>query len=213
MIWIVLMNDKPKPQHPLRSYRSGVRCLMMAAITEKARKEIIMEESKKFDLSADIVDTTPAAQPITTAIMDVDGEQLVADLTSATVSYCSMAADTIDDKIRAYNAMTNASESLADHINEEIVLRHVFVEAINCLNEQTGEVNVCPRIVLISPDGTSYQAVSQGVYGSLKTIFKIFGTPDTWLFGIRCKVKRVKTRKGFFTNTLEIIGVVEDAKK
>ena len=185
----------------------------MAAITEKARKEIIMEESKKFDLSADIVDTTPTAQPVTTAIMDVDGEQLVADLTSATVSYCSMAADTIDDKIRAYNAMTNASESLADHVNEEIVLRHVFVEAINCLNEQTGEVNVCPRIVLISPDSTSYQAVSQGVYGSLKTIFKIFGTPDAWRFGIRCKVKRVKTRKGFFTNTLEIIGVVEDAKK
>lgn len=186
---------------------------MMAAITEKARKEIIMEESKKFDLSAEIAETAPAAQTVTTALMDVDGEQLVADLTSATVSYCSMAADTITDKIRAYNAMTNASESLADHINEEIVLRHVFVEAINCLNEQTGEVNVCPRIVLISPDGTSYQAVSQGVYGSLKTIFKIFGTPDTWLFGIRCKVKRVKTRKGFFTNTLEIVGVVEDAKK
>ena len=204
---------KPKPQHLLRSCRSGVRCLMMASITDlSARKDIIMEEAKKFDLSAEVADTTPAAVPatMTTAIMDVDGERLVADLTSATVSYCSLSADTVEDKITAYNAMTNAGESLADHINEEIVLRHVYVEAINCLNEQTGDVNVCPRIVLITPDGQSYQAVSQGVYGSLKTIFKIFGTPDTWLFGIRCKVKRVKTRKGFFTNTLEILGVVED---
>lgn len=39
--------DKPKPQHPLRSCRSGVRCLMMAAITESKPERKYYERRKE----------------------------------------------------------------------------------------------------------------------------------------------------------------------
>lgn len=164
-----------------------------------------MSEEKKFDLSADV----QKAEIQNTQTVDVDGVAMIAELSTASVSYCSMQLDDIRDKLTAYNATSNAGHSLSDMIGEEFLLRHVYVEAIQCINEQTGEVNTCPRIVLISPDGTAYQAVSMGVYGSVKKIFQLFGEPSTWTFALRCVARRVKTRRGFYTNTIEILGVQE----
>lgn len=162
-----------------------------------------MSEEKKFDLSADVA----PAEIQTGARVDVDGVQMIAELTTATVSYCSMHLDNIRDKMTAYNATSNAGKSLSDMIGEEFLLRHIYIEAIQCLNEQTGELTTCPRIVLISPSGESYQAVSMGVYGSLKKILQLFGDPSTWEFALRCVARRVKTRRGYYTTTVEILDV------
>lgn len=164
-----------------------------------------MSEEKKFDLSSDV----QPAEIQTTASVDVDGVQMIAELTTASVSYCSMHLDDIRDKLTAYNATSNAGKSLNDMIGEEFLLRHIYIEAIQCLNEQTGELTTCPRIVLISPTGESYQAVSMGVYGSLKKILQLFGDPSTWEFSLRCVARRVKTRRGYYTTTIEIIDVAK----
>ena len=57
--------------------------------------------------------------------------------------------------------------------------KEVFVEIVNCINEETGEVKACPRTVLIDTKGVGYTAVSIGVFSSLKKLFQVFGTP-TW---------------------------------
>ena len=165
-----------------------------------------MSEEKKFDLSEDVKQKAEIAE---TQTIDVDGVQMIAELSTASVSYCSMHLNDINDKLTAYNATSNTGHSLSEMIGEEFLLRHVYVEAIQCVNEQTGEVNTCPRIVLISPTGESYQAVSMGIYGSMRKIFQLFGDPSTWTFALRCVCKRVKTRRGFYTNTIEILGVEE----
>lgn len=162
-----------------------------------------MSEEKKFDLSADVQKTEIANQ----MTVDVDGVAMIAELSTASVSYCSMHLDDIRDKLTAYNATSNAGKSLSDMIGEEFLVRHIYVEAIQCLNEQTGETTTCPRIVLISPTGESFQAVSMGIYGSIKKIMQLFGDPSTWNFALLCVCKRVKTRRGFYTNMLEIIDV------
>lgn len=159
-------------------------------------------EVKKFDLS-----TTETAVP---AHIDVDGEAMIADLSTATTAYCSMVIEDVNDKIKAYNAMSNAEESLAEHIGEEIPVRHVYVDVIECENEQTGAKEACPRIVLIAQDGRTFQAVSRGIFSSLKRIFQMFGTPDTWDFSLIVKPRRVKTRRGYYTNTLEAVGVIPE---
>ena len=64
-------------------------------------------------------------------------------------------------------------------------------------NQETGEAQVCPRIVLISDDGTTYVTISKGVYNSLKNLCAIIGTPETWKAPVKVKViqRAIKERK------------------
>lgn len=167
-----------------------------------------------FDLSVKNTAAEMTASEITTtaavSTVDVDGRAMIADLSSATTCYCSILPETVGDKIRVYNAMSNADEKLRDHVGETINIRNVFVEAIRCTDEKTGETSVCPRIVLIDRDGRTFQAVSQGIFGSLKQLFNIFGEPSTWNFAITVKVRETTTRRGYRVTILEAVGVVND---
>ena len=165
------------------------------------------EDAQKFDLSAVSAESAPAA---ITQNVDVDGAAMIANLSSATASYCSLSAETDADKIRVYNAMANADEKLTDHVGETIDMKHVYVEAIECADEKTGEIQICPRIVILTADGKTYQAVSKGVFGSLRQIFQIFGDPATWNFALRVRVKQSRTRRGYNVNTLEAVEVLPD---
>lgn len=173
-------------------------------------KKIEAAEVAKFDLSTVKKETPAETETAITRRVDVDGESMIADLSTATTAYCSMVIASVEDKVKAYNAMSNAEESLSEHIGEEIPVRHVYVDVIECENETTGAKDICPRIVLIAQDGRTFQAVSMGIFGSLKRIFQMFGTPDTWDFSLVVKPRRVKTRKGYYTNTLEAVGVLPD---
>ena len=58
---------------------------------------------------------------------------------------------------------------------------HVSVECVEIHKEDTPEEKtIAPRIVLIMEDGQSYACVSVGVFQSLKRMFTLLGTPDTW---------------------------------
>lgn len=187
-----------------------------ATTTTKAEETtavpITPEDVKKFDLA----NTEPEEKtydPAEIAVrqkVDVDGAAMIADLSTAVTAYCSMVVESVEDKVKVYNAMSNAAESLSEHIGEEIPIRHVYVDVIQCENEKTGEKENCPRIVLIAQDGQTFQAVSRGIFGSLKRIFQMFGTPDTWDFALVVKPRRVKTRRGYYTNTLEAVGVIPE---
>lgn len=180
-----------------------------AATAETAKPPITPEDVQQFDLSNPEPEQKPAEIAVRQKV-DVDGAAMIADLSTAVTAYCSMIVESVEDKVKVYNAMSNAAESLAEHIGEEIPIRHVYVDVIQCENEKTGEKENCPRIVLIAQDGQTYQAVSRGIFGSLKRIFQMFGTPDTWDFALVVKPRRVKTRRGYYTNTLEAIGVIPE---
>ena len=92
-------------------------------------------------------------------------------------SFVSFKAETHEEKVKLYNAMSNPDKKLADCINSTILLKDIYCEMIPMVNEETGEVNNTPRIVLIDKDGKSYQAVSFGIFNALKRIFDVFGVP------------------------------------
>ena len=76
---------------------------------------------------------------ITTNRYNDEGFDLVVDMTSAQMSFCSMKATTDEDKTKLYNAMNNPDERLGDNINKIIAAKDLFVEIVNCTNEETGE--------------------------------------------------------------------------
>lgn len=130
------------------------------------------------------------------ALYGDNGEHYIADLTTATSSYCSMVADTPEEKVTLFNAMNNPDERIADHINETIAVKDLFCEVVQCANQETGEVSVCPRIVLIDDKGKSYASVSLGIYSAMKKLMSIYGQP-TWDKPIKVKVMQISkgTRK------------------
>lgn len=119
-----------------------------------------------------------------------EGFNVVVDMTSAQTQYTSMKAETKDEKAAMFNAMNNPDKRLADCINMQIKAKDLYIEVVNCTNEETGEVNACPRIVIIDEKGVSYQAVSIGIYSALKKVIQVFGEP-TWIEPVTLEVKQV----------------------
>ena len=117
-------------------------------------------------------------------------------------AFCSIKEDSLEAKKLVYNASNNPTHKIDDYINKEIALKDVFVEIIELANENTGELEQAPRIVLIDDKGESYQCVSTGIFGSLKKLMAIFGEP-TWEEPIHVVVKQVKVKRGTML-TLEV---------
>lgn len=128
----------------------------------------------------------------------------VKDAMSATGSsaYSSLKSGTRKEKAALYNAMSNPTHKVGDFINKTINVKDVYVEVIDVTNDETGETEQAPRIVLIDTDGVTYQAVSRGIFNSLSRLIRTFGEP-TWDEGLPCTVKQISLGKNQLL-TLEI---------
>lgn len=130
-------------------------------------------------------------------LMNANGNAIMAanEVMETGVGYSSMNLQDHDQAVAFYNAVTNPSGKLKEHINETLNLVHVSIEPIDVKSED-GSTNIAPRIVLVTDDGESYSSVSVGVYGALKRIFYLFGTPDTWTNPLPIKPVLQATKKG-----------------
>lgn len=119
-----------------------------------------------------------------------EGFNVAIDMTTAKTQFCSLVAESDEDKAKLFNAMNNPDKRIADCINTVIRAKDLYVEVVQCTNEETGEITPAPRLVLIDEKGESYQAVSVGIYSALKKIIQIYGVP-TWEKAIPLMVKQV----------------------
>jgi hypothetical protein len=124
-------------------------------------------------------------------------------VTTRQTSYCSLKATTEADKKVLFNAMNNPEFRLSDFINKTLSVKDVFVDVVGCVDKETGEIQPCPRIVLIDEKGSGYACVSLCVYGSIKKIFTVFGVPSTWKTPLKVEVKQLtKGEKKMLTLTV-----------
>lgn len=105
-------------------------------------------------------------------------------------SFTSLKNETNVEKQILYKAMSNPDKRLGDCINTVIMAKDLFMEQVEMTNQETGEIQVCPRIVIVDKDGMSYQSVSFGVFNALKRVIQVFGNP-TWEQPIPLKVIQV----------------------
>ena len=108
--------------------------------------------------------------------------------------YSSLRPTTDEEKKVLYNATAAPDYKLSDFIGKEIAITHVYAEQVEMTNQETGETQVAPRIVLIDADGHSYQCVSSGILHSLNRLFAIYG-PAPWPNGLKVEVKQVQVRE------------------
>lgn len=114
------------------------------------------------------------------------------------MTICSIANPGNDRDVakKIYNASTNPTHKLADCINQTINISDVYIEFVDVLkDENTGELENVPRIILIEQDGTSYQCVSKGIFNSVKQLIAAFGSP-TWEPALTLTVKQQRVGRG-----------------
>lgn len=121
----------------------------------------------------------------------------VADVMNTGLGYTDMNLADRSAAVAFYNATSNPVNKLKEHVNEVLSLVHVSVECVEVSKEDAPENKViAPRIVLITEDSQSYACVSVGVYQSLKRLFTLLGTPDTWAEPVKIKPVLISTKKG-----------------
>lgn len=126
------------------------------------------------------------------ALETVDGAEMIVDLTSAVTSYCSLVPKTDDERAALYNATSNPTAKLSSMIGKVITLENVYVEICEMVDTRTGEATKAPRIIFFDKSGNSYACISKGVFGALKKLFSIFGTPEQWTRPLPIEVQQIE---------------------
>ena len=105
---------------------------------------------------------------------------------------------------RIFSALNNPEYRLANFINKKIAVTDVLIEIRELLNEESGEIETAPRVVLIDEDGKAYQAVSKGIFNAVKNAYHVFGAAP-WNPALVVEVKQIPVGKGSML-TFDVMG-------
>lgn len=188
---------------------------IMSVNTKKAAAQDAAQETAAAEETA-----APAAQTIDPADLDLgtsgeDGLELALtsdrfermnlqrDICGGGKGFCSMVAVDTKAKKSLFNATSNPTK-ISSMIGKTIDLLHFYVEVIQVVSEQTGEIVNVPRVVLIDVKGNGYQGVSIGLYNALKRIVSMFGMPETWDEPLTVEVQQIEVKNGRTFNLLMV---------
>ena len=111
--------------------------------------------------------------------------------------------------VRVFNAMNNPTDRVANHINEVIEVQDYLVEMTeiedtDAYGNGLGTFSAVPRVVLVAPDGKSYQATSYGIANAVRNVVMVCGDAP-WVPPVQLKVKQVPTKRGSML-TVDMVG-------
>lgn len=144
------------------------------------------------------------AQQAPVSIQNVTNAGIGAVVTSLRANHNDRAAS-----VRVFNAMNNPTDRVASHINETIEIQDYLVEMVEIEDTDSygnglGTFSVVPRVVLVAPDGTSYQATSYGIANAVRNVAMVCGDAP-WNPPVQLKVKQVPTKRGSML-TVDMVG-------
>lgn len=194
---------------------------------ETARKDNTMESTKKAAATAaketaakaeaanaEALETSESME-VDFGVSEEDGMELAVnsdrfermnlqrDICGGGKGFCSMVAVDTKAKKTLFNATSNPAK-ISSMIGKTIDLLHFYVEVIQVVSEQTGEIVNVPRVVLIDVKGNGYQGVSIGLYNALKRIVSMFGMPETWDEPLTVEVQQIEVKNGRTFNLLMV---------
>lgn len=110
---------------------------------------------------------------------------------------------------KIFNAMNNPSQKVSGHINEVIDVENYLIEMTeiedtDAYGNGLGSYSVVPRVVLVAPDGTAYQAVSYGIANAVRNIVTVCGNAP-WEPAVQLKIRQVPTKRGSML-TVDMVG-------
>lgn len=109
----------------------------------------------------------------------------------------------MEGKMALYNAMQTA-DRVDEHLYEPLHVSNVLAQAIEVVNQKTGEINASTRVVIHAEEG-DFAAASPTLAHAFGNLFAIFGTPNTWTTPFVLKVVEKKSRRGYKFFDLELV--------
>ena len=111
--------------------------------------------------------------------------------------------------VRVFNAMNNPTDRVGNHINEVIEVQDYLIEMAEIEDTDSygnglGTFSVVPRVVFVSPDGKSYQAISYGITNAVRKAVMVCGDAP-WVPPVKLKIKQVPTKHGSML-TVDMVG-------
>lgn len=145
-----------------------------------------------------------AAQVQAITIQNITNASVGAMITSLRANPDDRAAS-----VRVFNAMNNPTDRVANHINEIIEVQDYLIEMseiedTDAYGNGLGSYSIVPRVVLVTPDGTSYQAVSYGIANAVRNVVVVCGDAP-WQPPVQLKIKQVPTKRGSML-TVDMVG-------
>lgn len=89
---------------------------------------------------------------------------------TAVHTLASFDISTLEGMAKAHNASLAADEKVDDHIGDAIKMTGYYIEPREYVNEQTGECEVAPHVLIFDDKGVTYEGTSKGLFISLSNI-------------------------------------------
>lgn len=118
--------------------------------------------------------------------------------------FSTISGEGFGPKAALLNALSN-SLPVSENLNKNIELANIVVESIDLVNEQTGELETQPRVIIVDADGTAYHAISGPFFRDVQRLLSIMGHPSTWPAPLPVKInKGGQGTRQYFTLKLNI---------
>lgn len=149
---------------------------------------------KKDTIMSDATATAPLDnEPVEAEIVDEDtlnggttGTDVAASVAAlragGTDMYSTISAVTFSEKL-ALASKVNDAKRIDENLGAKFILVDYIVNVVSINNQQTGEINVAPRVTLIADDGTAYVGTSIGLLNSIKALESVMGSAANWAPG------------------------------
>ena len=104
-------------------------------------------------------------------------------------AYSSIQGDDLETRLSLFSAVTT-SEPLDTVLGVALIVSNVVILPVELLNEQSGELEIQPRISLVTEDGKAYHATSKTLHRDLTNLLTIAGQPAKWGRGLEIVIKK-----------------------
>lgn len=110
------------------------------------------------------------------------------------------APETVAKKATLYNALNSTGEKLGDYVDDTVTVSNIVLQGSTFIDEETGELQRCVRLILVGPEGQIYKSTSHGMVRAAIQLMQVFGTPNEWGEPLNIRIERVQLRKGYTYN-------------
>lgn len=111
--------------------------------------------------------------------------------------YCSVKAETMEEKKALYNALESCDVKLNDIVGQKVKVKDIYIQEYPRVNKETGEpMTNGHRVILFDDEGKTYVTASNYFFVSLAKVINAFGDPKTWKEPLEIEITKRTTKGG-----------------
>lgn len=121
-------------------------------------------------------------------------------------TYCSVKAETNEEKKKLYNALESCDILINDIVGQKIKVKDVYIQEFPRTNKDTGEpMTNGHRVILFDEAGKTYVTASNYFFISLIKVLNAFGDPQTWDAPLEIEITKRPTKGGNNCLSLKLV--------